>query len=417
MAGLSAGGPRTLHVLGGGPWQLPTIRRAQALGLRVLVTDYYAERPAYAVADAHEVVDITDVPATLAAARRHRVHGIVCDTTDTGVPTAARVAEALGLPGIGLAAAEVCTNKALLHARCREHGLAVPAHAVVRDAVELAAVAGGLLGAVVFKPVDNQSGRGVSIAADEGARAAAYAYAASMSRRGEVLVEECLAGPEYIVDSFVDDAGVQVLGIAAKTPYADNPTISRRIAYLAGAAHDAAHALLSTANARLMAAAGLRRGIAHAEFIVDDRLGPVPIDLAARGGGVMIYSHVLPHVSGVDAIEATIRSSLGDPVDAAPRQRRAACIEFLRLPPGTLQAWQGADAARRVPGVAAVHLAAEPGEAVGQLARKDDRAGFVVALADDGPGAIAAARRAKALLRARLAGVDAAYAFDDTDDG
>ena len=48
-----------LHVLGGGPWQLPTVAKAKELGLRVLVTDMYRDRPAYALADIHEVIDIT----------------------------------------------------------------------------------------------------------------------------------------------------------------------------------------------------------------------------------------------------------------------------------------------------------------------------------------------------------------------
>ena len=52
--------PKLLHVLGGGQWQLPTVRLAKAMGYRVLVSDMHRERPAYALADHKEVVDITD---------------------------------------------------------------------------------------------------------------------------------------------------------------------------------------------------------------------------------------------------------------------------------------------------------------------------------------------------------------------
>src|SRR5688572_28806110 len=93
--------PKLLHVLGGGPWQVPTVLLAKSLGYRVLVTDPYESRPAYAHADLHERVDITDREGTLRAAQRHRIDGIICDTTDVGVPTMAYVADALGLPGIG----------------------------------------------------------------------------------------------------------------------------------------------------------------------------------------------------------------------------------------------------------------------------------------------------------------------------
>lgn len=47
---------------------MPTVKLAQAMGYRVLVTDMHRERPAHAIADLHEVVDITDLEATLAAA-------------------------------------------------------------------------------------------------------------------------------------------------------------------------------------------------------------------------------------------------------------------------------------------------------------------------------------------------------------
>ena len=101
-----------IHILGGGQWQVYTVRTARQLGYRVLVTDMYRERPAYALADAHEVVDITDREATLRVARRYGIDGIICDTTDAGVVTMAYVAEQLGLPGIGLETALNFTDKA-----------------------------------------------------------------------------------------------------------------------------------------------------------------------------------------------------------------------------------------------------------------------------------------------------------------
>src|SRR4051794_17129527 len=97
---------RLIHILGGGTWQLPTIRLAQSLGYKTLVTDKFVDRPGYALSDHHEVVDITDQEGTLQVARKYSIGGIVCDTTDVGVTTAAFVAEKLGLRGIGRDVAE-----------------------------------------------------------------------------------------------------------------------------------------------------------------------------------------------------------------------------------------------------------------------------------------------------------------------
>lgn len=392
--------PRLLHVLGGGPWQVPTVRRAKALGHAVLVTDYFTERPAYAHADVHEVVDIRDRERTLDAARRHGVDGVLCDTTDMGVVSAAHVAASLGLPGLTVETALRCTDKGCMRVCAERAGIVGPAYRIATDLGGAVAAAATLPAPLVVKPADNQSGRGVAIVRNAAALPPAYRQALPHSASGRVLVERFVDGVEYIVDGFVVDGAPTVLGIAAKTPYADNPTIAARILYLSGGEFDALHARLAPVNTRMLAALGLRTGAFHAEYIVD-AAQTVPIDVAARGGGVMIYSHAVPHVAGVDVMEASIRAAMDERVTIAPRaQRRGACIEFFRMPVGVLERVDGVADALAMPGVAAVHFNAAPGTAVGPLRDKDDRPGFIVALAESSAAAAQRAAAAKARLRA-----------------
>lgn len=397
---MSAG--RLLHVLGGSPWQTPTVQRARELGLRVLVTDMYAERPAYAVADLHEQVDITDLEATLEVARRHGVQGVLCDTTDVGVCTAAFVAERLGLPGMGLETARNFTDKARMRDCARRAGWQLPAFERVHSRADLDAAAARIGPRLVLKPVDNQSGRGVSIVDGPAGLAAAFERARAFSRSGELIAEQWVEGPEIIVDGFSLHAKVQILGIAAKVPYVDNPTISSRIEYLSGTAFDALAGRVTAAAQRLITAMGLGNGVFHAEFILHHGQ-PVPIDVAARGGGVMIYTHVLKHVCGVDVMAAMIRLAMGEAVTVAPiAARRGASVDFFRLPAGRLQEFCGVADACALPGIAAVHLNAVQGDEVGSLLKKDDRPGFVVALAETTSEAVTRAQAAKLCLSARL---------------
>jgi biotin carboxylase len=395
---------RLLHVLGGGPWQLPTVKRAKELGYRVLVTDLYRERPAYALADLHEAVDITDLEATLAVARRHRVDGILCDTTDIGVPTAAFVAERLGLPGIGYETALNFTDKARMRERTGRVGVRQLPHEAVDSLAGLQAAAAQIGLPAVVKPVDSQSGRGVSIVREPLALPEAWRYAASHSRKGRAIVERFVEGTEVIVDGFVVDGNVMLLTIAVKTPYVDNPTICSRICYLSGTHFEQVRATLEPTHRRVIEALGLRSGIYHAEYILssDD---VVPIDVAARAGGVMIYRHVLPHVTGVDAIATVIRLAMGEPVQLEPfPARRGASIDFLRMPEGTLSGIEGAEAAAQEPGIAAVHFNVVAGDRIGPLLQKDDRPGFIVALAETSEAAVACAERSKAHLRVVMDG-------------
>lgn len=350
-----------LHVLGGGPWQVPTARLAKEMGYRVLVTDCYPERPAYAFADHHEVVDITDFDATLAVARRNRIAGILCDTTDVGVPTAAFVAEHMGLPGMGLDVARNFTQKDRMRRLTSQAGLSAPPYRLARARDDLKDILEALSPPLVVKPVDSQSGKGVSLVREAGELESAFAHALGHSREGAVLIEALVEGEEIIVDGFMREGRAIILGIARKTPHPRQPTVSRRITY----GHHfppPVHARIVEANQGTLEALALRDGVFHAEYMLAGN-DVVPLDVAARGGGCMIYTHVLPEVSGVDANRAMIRLAMGAPVAMAARRGRAVNIEFLDLPEGVLTALEGVDACARQPGVLGLHFSVPVGGA------------------------------------------------------
>ena len=155
-----------------------------------------------------------------------------------------------------------------------------------------------------------------------------------------------------------------------------------------------------------LAALGLRHGLFHAEFMACAD-GIVPIDVAARGGGVLIYGQVIPHVSGVDVNRAMIDLAMGQrPVIAPLATRRCANIEFLRMPAGRVEGVLNVAQAAAVADVAAIVFNVAPGDQVGAIDDKDQRPGYIVALSDASRAAIAACAQARALLRVRMQGVD-----------
>lgn len=392
---------RLLHILGAGPWQLPTVRLAKSLGHRVLVSDLYPDRPAYALADFHEVVDITDLESTLAVAARYRIDGILCDTTDIGVATAAYVAEQLGLPGMGYETALNFTDKGRMRQLTDRGGLVVPRYRLVTRADELENAAAEVAYPLIVKPVDNQSGRGVSRLGDGNNLAAAYQAARGFSRSGQVLIESCVEGSEIIVDGFVVNGHPQILGVARKIPYPDTVTVSSRIHY-PGGPPGSDFDRIQSATCHTVTALGLLNGVFHAEFMIHGH-DVVPIDIAARGGGVMIYSHIVPYISGVNANREMVQWAIGESIAIKPRRTpRAANIEFIRMPPGRLSEIIGIEAAAAVPGVAAIHFNLGVGEQVGALEHKDRRPGYVVALADTAREVIDISLQAKSLLSVRM---------------
>jgi len=178
------------------------------------VTDIYAERPGYTWADEHAVVDIADREGTLKVAQQHRIDGIVCDTTDVGVPTMAYVAERMGLPGIGYETALNFTNKYRMRSITAAAGVPNPCFRLAENPQAACKAAADLGFPAVIKPVDNQSSRGVHIVHSPEELETAYEDAARATRADAVLVEGFLNGVEVTVEGLCIDGEVLILGIS-----------------------------------------------------------------------------------------------------------------------------------------------------------------------------------------------------------
>ena len=92
---------KKIMLLGGSRYLLPVIDAAHQLGLHVITCDYLPDNFAHKYADEYCNVSIIDKEATLAAARRLQIDGILSFACDPGVTTAAYVAEQMGLPASG----------------------------------------------------------------------------------------------------------------------------------------------------------------------------------------------------------------------------------------------------------------------------------------------------------------------------
>jgi biotin carboxylase len=386
-----------VHVLGAGPWQLPTIRRARELGYRVLVTDMAHRRPGYALADLHEIADVSSPEATLEVSKRHGIDAIVCDTTDAGVVTAAYVAEALGLSGIGVDVARRFTDKSLMRSACAAAGISQPDFIEVstRQEMELAIAELGL--PVVVKPLDRMAGVGVRRVDEPEDLGALFEHASGSSPSGRLIVEKRLRGTECTVEGCVVDGEVFVLAVSDKEHFEHVPTVAKRIRFPA-AISDTSHARLLDVHRSVVGALGMANGITHAEYFVDDEVQLV--EIAARGGGSEIFTHALPAHSGVDLLGANLGLCLGEPLPTpVPREVRPAVhIEFLEFGSGRVRQVSGAEEARNSDGVISLFFDIEEGAEVPTIENDRHRKAHIVTVGATREEARARAEHASAHL-------------------
>lgn len=385
---------RTLLVLAGGLYQLPLIFAAKRRGLRVVLFDRDPEAPGFAHADLGELVDIADPDAVVTAAMRVAPSAVTSIVSEASVRTAAAAAAALGLPGIGLETAAMCTDKFLMRTCFERAGLPCPRFAVVDRVEEALRLVPEIGFPLVVKPVDSSGSRGVRrVDAIEGLDMAVD-LALSGSRQRRAILESFLDGTECTVETFTVDGQTQVLGMSDKVHVPFPHCVSISLTYPPFFDQPTRQAIAEAA-VQAINAVGLRNGPGHVEVIVTES-GPVVVELAARGGGYQIFSDILLGLSGVDPVEAVIDLALGLVPQVTPTRARAAVLRFFNPPlTGVLRDVAGVADARRLEDVFDVVVAAQIGQPLGQITRDGERPGYIITMAETRERALAAADRAE----------------------
>ena len=84
--------------LGGNYFQMTAVKAAKRLGYYVIDIDYLPDNPAHKFADEYYNISTLDKESVLKLAIEKNIDGIMAYASDVSAPTAAWVAEKLGLP-------------------------------------------------------------------------------------------------------------------------------------------------------------------------------------------------------------------------------------------------------------------------------------------------------------------------------
>lgn len=403
---------RTLWIVSGGAEAVPGIQHARSMGLHVVVSDMNPAAPGFKVADAAIVADTYDADATVAAAveyhkRTRPIDGVMCMASDVPL-TVASVAAALGLPGISVETARLAADKLAMKQAFQRAGVPIPWFRSIASAQELRAVIAQRGYPLVLKPVDGRGARGVLRLTEQTDLDWAFAHARSQSRRGTVMVEAYLAGPQISTEGLLVDGVGTTCGFIDRN-YEHLETFAPYIVENGGeqpsALPLAAQRQISSVAMDAGRAMGIVSGSVKGDMVWTDR-GPCVIEIAARLSGGWMSTDQIPLGTGVDLIGCAIRLALGERVpaeDIRPRWHRGVAIRYFFPPPGRVTAIEGADAFADRPWVHRLGFFVEPGEVVQPITDHTKRAGFVIATGAAREEAVDRARAVVASIRIRTA--------------
>jgi Biotin carboxylase len=306
-------------LLGGSAQQIVAIETAKRLGHSTVLCDYLPDNPGQHHADKFYLVSTTDKEAVLEVARRERVDGVLAYASDPAAPTAAYVAEQLGLPGNPYESVEILSNKDRFRAFLAENGFHTPRAAsytnpaaVVRDLEN-----GAFSFPVILKPVDSSGSKGVARIDDLSGIEEKLKTAMGFSRCKRLIVEE-----------FVDKYGYQIAGDGLSIdgelvfrlfgndhfdPNGVNPfvPISASFPYnMPEWVHDKIHSEIQ----RLLTLLHMGSCTYNFDIRIDKDYNVYLMEIAPRDGGNYI-PQVIQYLTGVNLVEYSVRIAMGERVD------------------------------------------------------------------------------------------------------
>lgn len=305
---------KKLLLLGGSAQQIVAIETAKNLGYYTVLCDFLPDNPGQYAADKFYLVSTTDKDAVLTVAQEECIDGILAYASDPAAPTAAYVAESMGLPTNPYVSVETLCNKDRFRRFLLENGFNAPRSAGYTTEVEARSGVDQFRFPIIIKPVDSSGSKGVTVLHRPEAIDAAISFAFAFSRSHRIIIEEYIEKKHHYLiggDIFIQDGKIILWGLLnchrdAKV----NPLVPVGKSYPPELEPADLQAVKDTLQ-QMVDKLQICFGAMNVELVVDSQGRVWPIDVGPRNGGNMIPD-LLGMIFHVDVVEMTILAAMGE---------------------------------------------------------------------------------------------------------
>ena len=305
---------KKILLLGGSAQQIVAIKTAKRLGYYTVLCDFLTDNPGQYEADKFYLVSTTDKAAVLEVAQKEHIDGVLAYASDPAAPTAAYIAEKLGLQGNPCQSVEILCNKDQFRKFLLENGFSAPkanGYASVEDALNDKA---NYEYPIIIKPVDSSGSKGATVLhSEEEGLTDALEFAFSFSRCHRVIVEHFIEKKHpYLIggDVFIEDGKIVLWGLLnCHRDNSVNPLVPVGKSYPLQLEIEDVQRVKETL-ASMVEKLGIRNGSMNVELVVDKSNRVWPIDVGPRSGGNMIPD-LLGDMFGVDIAEMSVEAAMG----------------------------------------------------------------------------------------------------------
>ena len=358
---------KRLLIMGGMRISCEIVRKAQAMGIYVIVADYnpIEKSPAKVIADEALDLNITDVDAVVKTIREKKIDGVFVGFNDMLLPFYAEICQRAGLPCYGTKEQfETLIAKDQYKALCRQFNVpTIPEYDIDDPAIKYP---------VLVKPVDSSGSRGITICHNREELTEAVEIGKKASKTGKVLIERYMDGREVTVFWTFQDGNYYLSALANRHVKHNqgNDVIPLPVGYTFPSVFLPKYRKEVEENCKHMFRhLGLKDGMMFMQCKVEDGTCYV-YDLGFRLTGSLEYK-IIERVCGYNPLEMMIAFALTGKMGsvsiadkAIPEFREPAFNVSCLCAPGTIKELTGVEEVKKFPEVEDAVIAHAPGETI-----------------------------------------------------
>lgn len=316
-----------------GTEQVASIRKARALGLRVVAVDRNPDAPGLKEADVGIPLNPVDETAVIQLAKSYGIRLVLPVPIGRLITTVGAVNDALGLPGVTRQAAALCSDKLAFRQTIAQFGLMPTECVVARGRGEIINALKAFPLPCILKPRFGSGSRGVVVIQNEARiEELVSEHLALGNDPEETLIEGFVEGTEVGVDAAVTSGSITITSVRMKTvtPIPYRQTVGYHgPAPLSTKQFDELREVLQGA----VTATGCNDSLLHFDVILRKGEMPYLIEMAPRPAGLRMAEVMVPAMTGIDFISEGIKMLLGQPAEFRPRRSTPVALKFLQHPP------------------------------------------------------------------------------------